>query len=84
MGDRGRGRRLPRTNLDYDFAGATRTVDQFENSFNIVLLQPVDNEAIRGKQFQNTAIFYCLKRSDPGIELLLRQFSLEVADAAIP
>ena len=75
---------MPRTNLDHNLVSATRIIDQFENSFNVMLLQPVDNEAIRGKQFQNTAILYCLKRSNPGIELLLRQFSLEVADAAIP
>lgn len=75
---------MPRTNLDHNLVTATRTIDQFENSFDVMLLQPVDNEAIRGKQFQNTAILYCLKRPNPGIELLLRQFSLEVADAAIP
>jgi hypothetical protein len=49
-----------------------------------VLLQPIDDEAIRRQQFQNAAILYCLKRPDPGVELLLWQFSLEVADTAIP
>ncbi len=49
-----------------------------------MLLKPVDDKPIRGQEFQNAAIFHRLQRPDPGIELLLRQFSLKVADTAIP
>ena len=49
-----------------------------------MLLEPVYDEAVWRQQAQYGVPFDCLQGPDPGIELLLRQFGLQDADALVP
>ena len=49
-----------------------------------MLLQPVNDEAVGGEEAQNGAVFDGLKRANPGVEILLGELRLKIADAAIP
>ena len=51
---------------------------------DVMLIQPIDDETIRCEELENRSVLDSLQRPDPGIELLLRQFCLEVAHATIP
>ena len=57
---------------------------QLENPIEVVLPQPVDDEAIRREQAQQAVVIDRLQGADPGIELLLGQLYLQDAEALIP
>ena len=57
---------------------------QLENSLQVMLLEPVDDEAIWREQAQRGTFVLGLKRPNPGVELLLRKLRLQNAEAMIP
>lgn len=50
----------------------------------MMLVHPVDDKAVRGKEADAFGIFYRLERPNPRIELVFREFGLKLANAAIP
>ena len=77
-------RGFARTDLDDHLCAATCDTDQLNNSFDVVLLKPVDNETIGSQKAQARAVLDRLQRPYPGIELLLWQLRLKITDATIP
>ena len=75
---------MSRANLDDDLSIDTVVNDNLEDSLEVLLLQCVDDETIGSEQAQNGTILYRLQRPDPGVELLLRNLCLQVANAAVP
>ena len=60
------------------------TLDKLRDSINVVLVEPVNDEAVWREQFQRLRVFNRMQRPDPGIKLLLRQLRLQFAYTMIP
>jgi hypothetical protein len=75
---------MPGTYLDEELDTGVLRGHNLENSVDVMLLQPVDHEAIGGKQTQDSTVFDGLQRPDPGIKVLLGQLRLKITDATIP
>ncbi len=79
-----RGRGLPRANFEQQIRLAAAFRHQLENSLQVVLLQPVDDEAIGRQQPQLVTVLDRLQRPNPGVELLLGQLCLQDAKTVVP
>ena len=49
-----------------------------------MLIQPLNNKSVRRQQLEYASILDGLERTNPSIELLLRQLSLKVSNTSIP
>ena len=88
-GSRGRwggspGGRDSRADLKNHLGLRVGVVDDLENSLQVMALNPVNHKAIRRQKPQHRAIINSLERSNPGVELLLRQLCLQDARALVP
>ena len=59
-------------------------VDQLGDPAGDVLVDPIDDEAVRREQTQGVAVLDRLQRADPGVELLLRQLGFQLGKTAVP
>ena len=51
---------------------------------HIMLIQPLNNKSVRRQQPEHPSILDGLERTNPSIELLLRQLCLKVSNTSIP
>ena len=72
------------TDLDNQLDAGGPLVDELQNTLYMVLLEPVDDKAVGGKQSQYAAIINGLQGTNPGIELLLGKLCLQHAKALVP
>ena len=70
----------PAHEIEVDFLGLEDLLDPA----GMMLVHPVNDKAIRGEQANTFGVFYRLERPNPGIELIFREFGLQLANAAIP
>jgi len=61
-----------------------QALQDFVDARQEVRAYPVDDEAIGGKQLQHVLVQLRLEGANPGVELLLGEFTLELRQAAVP
>ena len=59
-------------------------LDELADTLGAVLVDPVDDVAIRGQQPQRFALLDSLQRPNPGVEMLFRQLGFEPVQALVP
>ena len=65
-----------RAHLDKQLSAAPIFRNELQNSLDVMLLEPVNNEAVRCEQTQHFAVVDCLQGANPGVELLLGKLGL--------
>jgi hypothetical protein len=75
-----------RSDLDPDAraAAVAGDADELLDATEEVLLDPGNDEAVRREELQLTVALDRLQRANPGVELLLRDFALEMLETVMP
>jgi hypothetical protein len=75
-----------RADLEYDLGRrrGNELLDELTDAVRAVLADPVDDVAVGREQPQASVVLDRLQRTDPRVEMLLRQFGLEPTETLIP
>ena len=75
---------LPGSDFDNQASGCAVLGEDPVDPLHVVLVQPVDDETVRGKEAQGVGVFISLQGTNPGVELVFRQLGLQLANATVP